>query len=212
VRRTPAALAVYRKLLDDGYGRQPSLKQLCSHRDYLAARNLCRRNALRVLFLAARGYGLAAPSLKDKKAAKRSTEPATADEGALRRAFSADSEPRLVQATYRNEVATFVADADEDTITHYDGVACGGEAVGGLVYLSGAEGPVYLLSFDGDQGAGAAPPAWPPFKIAADSGSIPRHVPYNQETDAQALAVVCPAWPNAVLFRRLSVVASPDAR
>lgn len=195
----PASTELHRKLLDDEYSSMDIGKFIgCS--DYCSMRSLCRRNALRVLVVAADKYGLEVPHRKDAQRATRSTEELTPDEESLRRGLTKSSE--IVRPTYHNEGATLMSTVvdGEPVVKYYDGCVCTDSAVGGLVYVQDPKKHVFVFDYKlaGITSANELPQAWP-----MPGQSVEHTV---QDPDGK-LSELYPAWNTGrIEFKPISLV------
>jgi len=196
---TQASTELHTGLLEEKYN-DLSVGEFVGCCDYDAARCLSRRNALRLLVVAADAYGVKVPHEKDPLRAERDTEELTPDIESLERGLGKKSEIAIV--TYHNEGSMLLPCDNKQTVEYYDGCTCTKSALGGLVYIHDPLKTICVFDYDkaGISDASVMPPAWPMARMSNTS----------QKPD-EVLSVVFPKWKQgAIMFKPITVLATPD--
>jgi len=196
----PAALEVHKNLLDEQYSSM-KVGEFIGCKDYCAMRSLCRRNALRVLVIAAEKYGLEVPHKKDVQRAPRDSEELTPDMESLKRGLGKSSE--VAEATYHNEGSVLLGETvdGESVVDYYDGCACTASAIGGLVYVQNPRCRVLVFDYKraGVKSASKLPRAWP----------MPSQTAEPVEKPEERLTELYPSWKDgAITFKPISLLAT----
>jgi len=160
VRSIKAARDIYDNLLRDAYGKNLTLLDLATNRDYLNLRQLSQRNAVRVLYAAARGYDLRIKGVLDGFAADRENKAVKPEMGCLRRLFCDDART-MIRPNYRNEASVLLRDSLGSSVTYFDGCTHVGDAIGGLLYVSRPGMQISLVDFEALEDDPILPEAWP---------------------------------------------------